>query len=211
MKHLYTDSRHLEAVQAKNLTAEWLTERLSTATGPLVFGSLVLPNPYHRDSISRLATHFLRQVYQRCRAKKKGWKPDLKRVVFVEGKEGESEHLHFIMEVPSTMTVEDFCRLCETRWISIATRDLYASKPYLELPKDQATIVYPTRYAHLAKVQPVMEDIHGHGGLSGVVRYCLKWTPLSQNERRPDFHSHMLLESRNQYTKNGHSVQFVLL
>ena len=211
MKYPYTDSRHLEAVQAKNLTAEWLTERLSTATGPLVFGSLVLPNPYHRDSMSRLATHFLRQVYQRCRANKKSWAPDLKRVVFVEGKEGESEHLHFIMEVPSTMTVEDFCRLCETRWISIATRDLRFSKPYLALPKDQATIVYPTRYAHLAKVQPVMEDIHGHGGLSGVVRYCLKWSPLRQDERRPDFHSHMLLESRNQYTKNGHSVQFVLL
>ena len=210
MKYPYTDSRHLEAVQAKNLTVKWITEGLSTATGPLVFGSLVHPNRHHRDSMSRLATHFLRQVYQRCRAKK-SWAPDLKRVVFVEEKEGESEHLHFIMEVPSTMTVEDFCRLCETRWISIATRDLRASKPYLALPKDQATIVYPTRYSHLAKVKPVMEDIHGHGGLSGVVNYCLKWTPLSQNKRRPDFHSHMLLESRNWHTKNGHSLQFILL
>ena len=211
MKYSYTDSRHLEAVQAKNLTAEWLTKRLSTATGPLVFGSLVHPNRHHRDSMSRLATHFLRQVFLRCRAKKKSWKPDLKRVVFVEGKEGESEHLHFILEVPSTMTVEDFCRLCETRWISIATRDLWASKPYLALPKDQATIVYPTRYSHLAKVKPVMEDIHGHGGLSGAVNYCLKWNPLRQDERRPDFHSNILLESRNWHTKNGHSLQFVLL
>ncbi len=198
-------SRCLEAVKQKNWNIEWITKELATADGPLVFGSLDHQNPRHRDSMSLLATHFLRQVLQRC-PKKDLWAPNLKRLMTVEAKEveGVGDHLHFIMEAPSTMTVQDFCRLCETRWISIATRDLWATKPHLALPNDQAAIVY----SRLAHVTPVMEE---KGGLSGAVKYVLKWIHLNQDEGRPDRCGRILLEPRPQVTNNGHSVQHTLL
>ena len=203
----------------KDHLREWMTKRFSDSKSPLVFGSLVFPGLHHKENITRAAHHFLRQVLQRCNRKPSS-SPDLHRAFFRERKDGEGYHLHFIMEVPSDMSVDQFIALCEERWRTIATRNprpIKKRKPTVLIKRGMNLSRsfdrglpnrirgYDPAYDRLAKDVPITD-------VTGIVQYNTKWMPSVEpidTENLIQWDSELILETTSAIRIKGHSVELV--
>ena len=204
---------------AKDHLRKWITQSFSDCKSPLVFGSLVFPGLYHKENITRAAHHFLRQVLQRC-SRKPSSSPDLRRAFFRERKDGEGYHLHFIMEVPPDMSVDQFIALCEQRWITIAIRNprpqkrkpLVLIKRGVNLRRSLDRRLpwhwirgYNPAHERLAKVVPITD-------VTGIVQYNTKWMPSVEpidTENLIQWDSELILETTSAIRIKGHSVELV--
>ena len=155
---LCTENDWVNMRDSKDAMVSMIDTALEPYIGRLVYGSLVYPEKYHQSNLTTDLHHFLRQVFQRCkRLSRKD--PQLKRVFFVEVKDGEGVHCHFFMETPREMSVAEFADLCKTRWRGIATRNHRYALQMKRLTREMKRSKLPAKTVLIKKGIPLIGQI----------------------------------------------------